>query len=124
MATARDVMTTAVVTTTADAPVLTVARLLVDRQFGGMPVLGPDGTLIGMVSGFDVISKSGQRIGEIMSRGVVWANPDDSLANVIQLMGLHGIRRVPICQDAALIGIISRSDLLRHVVDSRENSDS
>jgi CBS domain-containing protein len=120
MATAADIMTTDVATTTADAPIWAVARELLDHGYGGMPVLGPDGALIGMVSGFDVISKQGTTIGEIMSRGVVWTNPDDSLENVIQLMGLHGIRRVPVCRNGALIGIISRSDLLRHYASKHE----
>ena len=74
-----------------------------------------------MVSGFDVISKDGATVGEIMSRGVVWANPDDSLEDVIQLMGLHGIRRVPVCETAPLVGIISRSDLLRHFTNEHES---
>jgi CBS domain-containing protein len=121
MAIASDIMTTEVVSTTADAAIWTVARQLIEHGYGGMPVLGPDGALIGMLSGFDVISKDGATVGEIMSRGVVWANPDDSLEDVIQLMGLHGIRRVPVCRDGALIGIISRSDLLRHYTNKHES---
>jgi CBS domain-containing protein len=121
MAIASDIMTTEVVSTTADAAIWTVARQLIEHGYGGMPVLGPYGALIGMLSGFDVISKDGATVGEIMSRGVVWANPDDSLEDVIQLMGLHGIRRVPVCRDGALIGIISRSDLLRHYTNKHES---
>jgi CBS domain-containing protein len=121
MAIASDIMTTEVVSTTADAAIWTVARQLIEHGYGGMPVLGPDGALIGMLSGFDVISKEGATVGEIMSRGVVWASPDDSLEDVIQLMGLHGIRRVPVCRDGALIGIISRSDLLRHYTNKHES---
>jgi CBS domain-containing protein len=124
MATAADIMTTAVVTTTAGASVWTVARQLLEHGHGGMPVVGQDGALVGMVSGFDVISKDGATIGEIMSRGVVWANPGDSLADVIQLMGLHGIRRVPVCENGSLIGIISRSDLLRYFTTEHESSTS
>jgi CBS domain-containing protein len=121
MAIATDIMTSEVVSTTADAAIWTVARQLIEHGYGGMPVLGPDGALIGMLSGFDVISKDGATVGEIMSRGVVWANPDDSLEDVVQLMGLHGIRRVPVCRDGALIGIVSRSDLLRHYTNKHES---
>jgi len=117
-------MTTEVVSTTADAAIWTVARQLIEHGYGGMPVLGPDGALIGMLSGFDVISKDGATVGEIMSRGVVWANADDTLEDVIQLMGLHGIRRTPVCKDGRLIGIISRSDLLRHYTNAHESDNS
>jgi CBS domain-containing protein len=114
MATANEIMTSDVVTTTPGADIWEVANTLLERGFGGMPVLGENGDLVGMVSGFDVISKRGSTIGEIMSRGVVWANPGDSFEAVVQMMGLHGIRRIPVCADGKLIGIISRSDLLRH----------
>ena len=124
MATAADIMTANVVSTTVDAPIWPVARQLIDHGYGGMPVLGPDGALIGMVSGFDVISKEGATIGEIMSRGVVWVNPEDSLEDVVQLMGLHGIRRTPVCRDGRLIGIISRSDLLRYYTIAHETDNS
>ena len=124
MATVAEIMTADVITTTVDASVWSVARQLLEHRFGGMPVLSPDGALIGMVSGFDVISKSGTSIGDIMSRGVVWADPEDSLGDVIQLMGLHGIRRVPVCTDGVLIGLVSRSDLLRHLTEQHEMTSS
>jgi len=47
--------------------------------------------------------------------------PDDSLDEVIHLMGLHGIRRVPICEGDRLVGIISRSDLLAYFTDQFEH---
>jgi CBS domain-containing protein len=123
MATAADIMTPKVVTTRAETFVWDAARVLLDKGYGGMPVVDSAGKLIGMVSGFDVISKSGRTVGEIMSRGVVWAKPGDSLDEVIQLMGLHGIRRVPVCDGERLVGIISRSDLLAHFTDQYEHGD-
>ena len=68
MATANEIMTKDVATTTPSADIWDVAHTLLDRKYGGMPVLGETGDLIGMVSGFDVISKRGQTVGEIMSR--------------------------------------------------------
>ncbi len=102
-------------TTTADE----LAELLLERQIGGVPVLDAEGALVGMVSGFDVISKPGKSIQEIMSRGVVFVDVDDDVEKIVSLMGLHGIRRVPVCKDGRLVGIISRSDLLRHYVKHR-----
>ncbi|MDQ2684002.1 MAG: CBS domain-containing protein [Chloroflexota bacterium] len=121
MATAADIMTTTVTTTTPDANIWAVARQLLDNGHGGMPVVDAAGELVGMISGFDVISKSGSTVGEIMSRGVVWAAPGDSLEDVIRLMGLHGIRRVPVCENGRLLGIISRSDLLAWFTERHES---
>ena len=81
-------------------------------------MLDARGDLVGMISGFDVISKKGQTIGEIRSRGVVWVAPADPFETVGEMMGLHGIRRVPVCQDGRPVGIISRSDLLRFRTDA------
>ena len=121
MATAADIMTRKVVTTKTDRSIWDTARVLLDKGYGGMPVVDSEGKLIGMVSGFDVISKSGNTVGEIMSRGVVYVTPGDSLEDVIHLMGLHGIRRVPVCDGDRLVGIISRSDLLAHFTDRFEH---
>ena len=124
MATASEIMSTDVLTATADADTWQVARLMLDRGFCGVPVVASDAALVGMVSGFDVISKKGNTIGDIMSRGVVWANPTDSFDDVVQLMGLHGIRRVPVCVDGRIVGIISRSDLLRFRTNEHEKANT
>ena len=36
------------------------------------------------------------------------------------MMGLHGIRRIPVCENGKLVGIISRSDLLRHRTEAHD----
>lgn len=109
----RDIMTTDVVTTGPDRPVDEVARELSTRGFGGMPVVDANGVVVGIVSEYDVISKRGRTVGEIMSRGVVSVGDEASAELVTTLMGLHGIRRVPVVRDGRLVGIVARSDLLR-----------
>lgn len=116
--TAAELMTRDVVTASPATPVAELARTLLAHSIGGMPVVDETGRLVGMVSGFDVISKAGETTGEVMSRGVVSVTEDAGIEDVISLMGLHGIRRVPVCRDRHLVGIISRSDLLRHYVRS------
>ena len=95
---ARDIMTRDVATAAPSDDVWATAQRLVAHGYGGMPVLDDSGDLVGMVSGFDVLSKRGATIGEIMSRGVVFLDESASFDEVIELMGLHGIRRVPICR--------------------------
>src|SRR5262245_20582177 len=109
----REIMTERVVTTTPDRPIDEVARQLRHRAFSGMPVVDGDGDLVGMVSSYDVISKRGRTVGDIMSRGVVDAPEDADAGQVAALMGLHGVRRVPIVRDGRLVGIVTRADLLR-----------
>src|SRR5208282_173860 len=54
---ASDVMTTEVVSTTADTPVREVARTLLAHGISAVPVLDADGVPIGMVSEGDLVSR-------------------------------------------------------------------
>ena len=108
-----EVMTADVVTTPPDRPVEEVARELRARGFGGLPVVDGAGRLVGMVSEFDVISKRGRTVGEVMTPDVVGVGEDAGAEEVTRLMGQHGIRRVPVVRDGRLVGIVARSDLLR-----------
>jgi CBS domain-containing protein len=111
--TIAEIMTPDVVTTTVDRPIEEVARELRTRGFGALPVVDDKGMLIGIVSEFDIISKRGHTAGEVMTRGAITVDDTMSADQVTALMGAHGIRRVPVVRDGRLMGIISRSDLLR-----------
>ncbi|HEY7030235.1 MAG TPA: CBS domain-containing protein [Thermomicrobiales bacterium] len=109
----REIMSTDIATTNPNRPVLDFARELLARGLSGMPVVDTDGALVGMASEYDVISKRGDTVGEIMSRGVISVPDDAGSDQVAGLMGLHGIRRLPVVRDGRLVGIVSRTDLLR-----------
>ena len=117
--TAGELMTRDVITANPSTPPEQLARLLLSHSIGGVPVIDETGKLVGMVSGYDVISKPGISTAEIMSRGVVSVTESSDVEEIVSLMGLHGIRRVPVCNDGQLVGIISRSDLLRHYARGR-----
>ena len=106
-------MTTEIITTTPETAVETIADELRTRGYGGLPVIDENGYLVGMVSEYDVISKRGKTVRDIMSRGVISVGDEASAEQVTTLMGLHGIRRVPIVRDGKLVGLVTRSDLLR-----------
>ena len=109
----NEIMTTEIFTTSADASIDEITAELRHRGIGGLPVVDENGFLIGMVSEYDVISKRGKTVRDIMSRGVISVGDEASADQVTHLMGLHGIRRVPIVREGKLVGIVTRSDLLR-----------
>ncbi len=111
--TVGEIMTRNVVTTSIDRPVEQVARELNQRAISGMPVVNADGALVGMVSEYDIISKRGKTAGDIMSRGVISVADDAEAEQVATIVSMHGIRQVPVVRDGELIGIVSRSDLVR-----------
>jgi CBS domain-containing protein len=110
---ARDVMMTDVPTTTVDTPVSEVIAVLESNDLGGMPVLDAEQKLIGMVTEYDIISKRGHTAGGIMSRGVITVQETAPLAELIELMGLHGVRQLPVVRDGQLSGIVTRRELMR-----------
>lgn len=57
--------------------------------------------------------KQSTPISKIMSTELVTLCPEDSLSDVERLFDYHKIRHIPIVEEGRLLGIISRSDILR-----------
>jgi len=110
---ARDVMITDVPTARAEATVAEVITALESHDLGGLPVLDDGQKLVGMVTEYDIISKRGHTAGSIMSRGVITVQEMAPVGELIELMGLHGVRQLPVVQDGQLIGIVTRRELMR-----------
>lgn len=139
---AADVMVRDVITIRSNAGVQEAAKLLLDYSISGLPVVDAEGRLVGMVSEGDLMRRpeSGtqrrhswwldlmtpneslarefththsRKIADVMSRAVVTAIPETSLADVASLLEKHRIKRVPILQDGKIVGIVSRANLLQ-----------
>lgn len=138
---AQDVMTTKVVAVAPDTPVTEIAKLLVERQISGVPVVSEERRLLGIVSEGDLIHGLGQEgarrswwldliaspqtrakeylkshgrlASDVMTREVVSVTPDTPLSEIARLLEERRIKRVPVLQDSELVGIVSRADLLR-----------
>jgi CBS domain-containing protein len=52
-----------------------------------------------------------------MTHDCVTTGPDTSLYDVIELMDLRGLKRLPVVAEGKLVGLLSRSDLLRALVE-------
>src|SRR5690606_27490244 len=64
----------------------------------------------------DYVKSHGLTAKDVMNAPVVSASPDASLAELATLLERHGIKRVPILENGALVGIVSRADLLRGLI--------
>jgi CBS domain-containing protein len=93
------------------------ARALVAARASEAPVLDPSGSLIGIISEHDILSKAGVTVADVMSRGVITIGADASAAEAAQLMGLHGVHILPVVDGSTLAGVVTRSDLLRLYVE-------
>ncbi|HET8894357.1 MAG TPA: CBS domain-containing protein [Gaiellaceae bacterium] len=125
----EDVMTRSVTAVPPGAPLAEVARLMVELGVSGLPIVAGDGTVVGVVSETDLLEKGrwlvdrldiSQRLvfevrvaGEAMTSPAVTVRPDCSLVTAARRMLAHQVNRLPVVAGGTLVGIVTRSDLLR-----------
>jgi CBS domain-containing protein len=86
-----------VVSVTAETPVIEVARILAERRFSGLPVLDHEGgSVVGMVSDFDLLARDGETAGEVMSPDVVTVAEDTDIQTARALIIEQRLARLPV----------------------------
>jgi CBS domain-containing protein len=120
-------MTTRVVTVRSDEPISAAVERMTRYGFSALPVVTASFRLVGMVSLLDVLrfretygaegaSADGRvRVEEIMSPDVLSMSATANVTVVAQRLRSHGeLRVMPVVQGGRLVGVVTRSDLLRH----------
>jgi CBS domain-containing protein len=108
----REIMTTRVITVTADTPVPVIASLLRDNRISGVPVVDSQGAVAGLVSEYDLLAREGLTAGEVMTASVISVSEDTDVDDVRHLLVERRIRRVPVLSGRRLAGIVSRGDVV------------
>lgn len=127
----RDVMTSSVVTIAPGAPLKEAAVLMGRHRISGLPVT-EGGRLAGIITESDFVSilaedgggllaallgrknaELGGTVGEAMTRNPRTIGPDESVSAAAREMSEHSIKRLPVVdRNGALVGIVSRADLM------------
>jgi CBS domain-containing protein len=105
-------------------PETTVTELLTalaEHNIGAMVVLGPDGSLAGIVSERDVVrglpgagaALLDHPVAQIMTTELFTCTPDDSVDSLTVLMTERRIRHVPVLDNGRLAGIVSIGDVVK-----------
>src|SRR3954453_3086808 len=92
----RDIMSRYVVSVTEETSVIEVARILAERRFSGLPVLNHEGSVVGMVSDFDLLARDGETAGEVMSPDVVTVSEDTEIQKARALIIGQRLARLPV----------------------------
>jgi CBS-domain-containing membrane protein len=114
-------------------------KLLADQNISGLPVVDRENRVVGIISEADVVSMVGSRrahtftellrsivghplperkighlVGDIMTSPAVTVFPDAEISEAVRLMDGRRIRRLPVVdKDQRLVGLISRSDIVK-----------
>lgn len=117
--TVEQLMQDAVTRCTTRTDASTIAHLMTHRNYGSLPVVDEEGTLVGIVTEYDLLQAmlEGRDLrkilaAEIMSPHPVTVTEDQTLAQVAELFQDRYVTRVPVVQNNKLVGILARRDLL------------
>jgi CBS domain-containing protein len=122
---ARDVMTPKAQCIGENETLLAAAQKLAELNVGSMPICGEDNRLKGMLTDRDIVVKAlakGMDPGSTTAGALAEGKPvtigaDDSLREVLQTMGKHKVRRLPVIDGHDLVGIIALADIARNAAD-------
>ena len=121
--TAREVMTGGAECVGENETLLDAARKLAELDVGAMPICGEDDRLKGMLTDRDIVVKAlahgkdpaSTRAGELAEGKPVTIGADDSVAEALETMKDHKVRRLPVIDGHDLIGIVSQADLAKNI---------
>ncbi len=117
---AEDVMRRGLLTIGPDAPLYDAMNLIVRHHVTGLPVVDDGMNLLGIITEKDLLDCVNKpeavtaSVGTYMVRNVIAFDAHASLRRICLCLVERDFHRVPILQGTRLVGIISRSDILRY----------
>ena len=104
----------------ADKPVAYAAKMMKEEDVGLAPVVEGD-RLVGTLTDRDIVvrvvaeGKNPEEVSvrEVASTDVVTIDPQQDLAEALQLMASKQVRRLPVVEDGRLVGVIAQADVAR-----------
>lgn len=121
---AIDVMNTPIVAASPNASAREIALYMLLGGFSGVPIADGSGSLVGIVTELDLIRalRMGKplehvSVTDIMTRDVVTVDVSTPVEEIMSIFECEHILRVPVMREGKIVGIVSRPDLLRAVVE-------
>ncbi len=140
-----DVMNRNVISVAPDATVEEAAKTMLARDISGLFVVDAKGELAGIVTEGDLLRRDelgtqrhrpwwlrllvspgrqaadfthtyGRHVSDVMTVDVIAVAASAPLEEVVETMEKHRIKRLPVVENNRVIGVVSRSDLLRYLI--------
>jgi CBS domain-containing protein len=149
---AADVMTRNCVTIAPDATVEEAVNLMLTRQISGLLVVDGAGDLAGIITEGDLLRRdelgternrpwwlrllvsparqaadftcaNGRHVRDVMTEDVISIGQNAPLEDVVETMEKNRIKRLPVTAGGKVVGVVSRSDLLRALIGRVRNAE-
>lgn len=124
---ARDVMNKNIVSAKKETPIHEAVSLMVENDISGLPVVKDDMTLTGVLSEKDVVTlfyenkeAENKTVNDYMTYPAVCFEENEALLDVCDFFARNIFRRVPITSQGKLVGIISVRDILKSILELRQ----
>lgn len=141
---AHQIMTRKVITVGPDTSIAEAAATMLKNHVSGLPVVDAAGKLVGIVSEGDFmrrgeigtqrtrsrwlqflvgpgrsatefVQQQGRKVAEVMTPEPCTVSESTTLPEIVDLMEKRNIKRLPVTRDDAIVGIVTRANLLQAV---------
>ena len=126
----KDVMTADVICIKKDTPIIDALRLMVKNNVTGIPVVEDDMTLVGILSEQDALrlfhtfdEEKDRTVSEFMTQPAIHFDQEERLLDVCYCLRDNSIRRVPVTCNGKVVGVVSRSDIIKCILKLCEQSE-
>jgi CBS-domain-containing membrane protein len=133
----QNLMTTDVLTIGPDASLKEAARRMIEAGVSGLPVTDDDANLVGIITEADFVNTEADRrkkkragllrlltdrsedwsqerlVRDVMTEDVHTLEAGTDHAEAARLMKSAGIKRIPVVEEGRLVGLVSRTDMLK-----------
>ena len=117
--TVGQLMQDALFTCTPRTDALTIGRLMTKQNFGGLPVVGDNCVLVGLVTEYDLLQAmiEGRDLHKVLASEIMTTQPltvreEMLLEEVANLFQDRYVTRLPVVRGKTLVGLVARRDLL------------
>jgi signal-transduction protein with cAMP-binding, CBS, and nucleotidyltransferase domain len=123
-----DIANARVITTRPSTPLAEVAELMARNDVGTVVVQSTD-MPVGIITDRDLMlavvaegmDPDEHSAADVMTHNLVTVSPDAGVFEVTELMSQASVRRMPLVEEAELVGIVSFDDILRLFAEELEN---
>lgn len=122
---AKDIMNADIITVDPEDTVEQVMETMIQRGISGLPVVDMSGQLVGIITEFDLLDlvwepdTGKNKTYHYMTRDIRTVDEEDDLDDVAAMFRMLSVRRLLVMRGDEVAGVISRRDLIRHVLQVR-----